>query len=199
MITPIRNNYRQDAFVTMGLGFSYYIFAPDSPVAAATSQSTTNNYNTTNNTTENNIYHTDTLFIQNPTDTVYLTNPRINTVFNFPGTLFIVNTDQFNNTQPNNMSNLYHIKALVDQCPNLKVEIQGYASEEGGAQHNQDLSERRAARIKSWLLDQGVSPDRITRTVGYGDTCPAVRSPRTHGRIGFGNSKQSVCRTAALL
>ena len=26
------NAYRQDAYVTMGLGFSYYIFAPDAPV-----------------------------------------------------------------------------------------------------------------------------------------------------------------------
>ena len=167
-------DFRQDAYVTMGLGFSYYIFAPDI-VDAPPAMGNTTTINNNTYTTENNIYHTDTLFIQSPTDTVYLVNPKVNTIFNFPGTLFIVNTDQFNNTQPNNMSNLYHIKALVDQCPNLKVEIQGYASEEGGAQHNQDLSERRAARIKGWLLDQGVSPDRITRTVGYGDTRPAVR------------------------
>ncbi len=55
------------------------------------------------------------------------------------------------------MGNLYHIKSLVEQCPSLKVEIQGYASEEGESQHNQDLSERRAARIKEWLINQGVS------------------------------------------
>jgi outer membrane protein OmpA-like peptidoglycan-associated protein len=171
------NDYRQDAYVTMGLGFSYYIFAPDAPVVPDVSGgTTTNNYNTNNYRTENNnIYHTDTLYIQNPTDTVYLVNPKINTIFNFPGTLFIVNTDQFNNTQPNNMSNLYHILSLVNQCPNLRVEIQGYASEEGGAQHNQDLSDRRAARIKGWLIDQGVSSDKIAGTIGYGDTRPAVR------------------------
>jgi outer membrane protein OmpA-like peptidoglycan-associated protein len=170
------NTYRQDAYITMGLGFSYYIFSPDVPVAPAPYEgSTTNNYNTNNYRTENNVYHTDTMYIQNPTDTVYLTNPKINTVFNFPGTLFIVNSDQFNNTEPNNMGHLYHIKALVDQCPNLKVEIQGYASEEGTHEHNQELSERRATRIHDWLIAQGVSPDRITRTIGYGDTRPAVR------------------------
>ncbi len=169
------NNYRQDAYITMGLGFSYYIFAPDLAPSTASATSTTTINNTNNYRTENNVYHTDTLYIQNPTDTVYLVNPKINTIFNFPGTLFIVNSDQFNNTQPNNMSNLYHIKALVDQCPNLKVEVQGYASEEGTHEHNQDLSERRASRIREWLIAQGVSADKITRTVGYGDTRPAVR------------------------
>lgn len=170
------NDYRQDAYVTMGLGFSYYIFAPDAPAAPdASVGNTTNNYNTNNYRTDNNIYHTDTMYIQNPTDTVYLVNPKINTIFNFPGTLFIVNTDQFNNTEPNNMGNLYRIKSLVEQCPSLRVEIQGYASEEGGAQHNQDLSERRAARIKEWLINQGVSSDKIAGTIGYGDTRPAVR------------------------
>jgi outer membrane protein OmpA-like peptidoglycan-associated protein len=167
------NNYRQDAYVTMGLGFSYYIFAPDIVDAPPATGSTIINNNTY--TTNNNIYHTDTIYFQSPTDTVYLNNPKINTIFNFPGTLFIVNTDQFNNSEPNNMGNLYHIKALVEQCPNLKVEIQGYASEEGGAQHNQDLSDRRAARIKGWLIDQGVSSDKIAGTIGYGDTRPAVR------------------------
>ena len=73
------------------------------------------------------------------------------------------------------MGNLYHIKSLVEQCPNLRVEIQGYASEEGGHAHNQDLSDRRAARIKEWLIAQGVSSDKIAGTIGYGDTRPAVR------------------------
>ena len=171
------SSYRQDAFLTFGVGFSYYIFSPEpAPMAPApTSGSTSNTYNTNNYTTQSTVYHTDTLYIQNPTDTVYLTNPKVNTVFNFPGTLFIVNTADFNNAEPNNMGNLYHIKALVDQCPSLKVEIMGYASEEGTAEHNQTLSEARANRIKSWLIEQGESPDKIAGTIGYGATRNAVR------------------------
>jgi len=170
------SSYGQDAFITMGLGFSVCLFSPDVPAAAPVGGTTNNNnYNTNNYTTQSTIYHTDTLYIKDPTDTVYLANPKINTIFNFPGTLFIVNTDQFNNAEPNNMGHLYHIKALVNQCPNLKVEVQGYASEEGTSAHNQELSERRATRVHDWLIAQGVSPDKITRTVGYGDTRPAVR------------------------
>jgi outer membrane protein OmpA-like peptidoglycan-associated protein len=160
----------------MGLGFSVVLFSPE--VADATpvnTGGTTNNYNTNNYRTENNVYHTDTLYIQNTTDTVYLDNPKVNTVFTFPGTLFLWNSSDFNNAEPNNMTHLYHIKELVAQCPNLKVEIQGYASQEGTSEHNQTLSEQRADRVRDWLIAQGVSPDRITRTIGYGDTRPAVR------------------------
>src|SRR5581483_6318116 len=168
------NNYRQDAYLTMGLGFSYYIFAPDEPAPAIASQ-TEEHTVINNNYTQSTVYHTDTLYIKDPSDTVYLASPKINTVFTFPGTLFIVNSDQFNNAEPNNMNHLYHIKALVEQCPALRVEIEGFASEEGTAQHNQELSERRADRIKTWLISQGVNPVKIASTIGYGETRPAVR------------------------
>lgn len=165
-------NSRQDAYLTMGLGFSYYIFAPDEPapvVAEATERTIIHDI------TETTVYHTDTIFVKNPSDTVYVMNPKVNTIFNFPGTLFIVNTDQFNTAEPNNMSHLYEIKQLVNQCPNLRVEIQGYASQEGTTEHNQELSERRADRIKSWLVEQGVNSNHVVRTIGYGETNVAVK------------------------
>jgi outer membrane protein OmpA-like peptidoglycan-associated protein len=165
-------NYRQDAFLTMGLGFSYYIFAPDEPtpvVADAYSERTV-----IHDITEKTIYHNDTIYVKEAGDTIYVMNPKVNTIFNFPGTLFIVNTDQFNTAEPNNMSNLYEIKHLVNQCPALRVEIQGFASDEGTTEHNQQLSEQRAARIQSWLISQGVNSSKIVRTVGFGETNNAV-------------------------
>ncbi len=166
-------NYRQDAFLTMGVGFSYYIFAPKTePVMAVaeTHQSTTN----VTNVYQTDVYHTDTIFVKGATDTVYLRRPKVNTIYTFPGTLFIVNTDQFNSNEPGNMQNLYNIKALVEQCPEMKIEVQGFASEEGTPERNQELSEQRALRIKTWLVSQGVSQDKITRTIGYGTSRPAV-------------------------
>jgi len=172
------NNYRQDVFLTMGLGFSYYIFTPEEPppTAAPVMSST--------NTIENNhtyIYHdtvvmarVDTVFLNGVTDTMYV-NPPINTIFNFPGTLFIVNTDQFNTAVPGNLNHLYQIKQLVQQCPNLRVEVQGFASAEGTPEHNQKLSELRAERIKTWLIAQGVSPDKVASTRGFGTSNPAVK------------------------
>jgi outer membrane protein OmpA-like peptidoglycan-associated protein len=116
----------------------------------------------------------DTVFMTGQTDTIYF-NPPINTIFNFPGTLFIVNTDQFNTAVPGNLANLFAIKHLVEQCPNLRVEIQGFASAEGTPEHNQKLSELRADRIKTWLIAQGVSSGKIASTVGFGTSNPAVK------------------------
>lgn len=103
--------------------------------------------------------------------------PPVNTVSNFPGVLFIVNTDNFDMTEPGTLENLNRIKALVDQCKDLKVEIEGHASGEGDPKHNQELSEMRAERVKTWLIQQGVDASKVTRTIGYGSSRPLVPEP----------------------
>ena len=103
--------------------------------------------------------------------------PPVNTVTNFPGVLFIVNTDNFDMTVPGTLDALNRIKALIDQCADLRVEIEGHASGEGDPKHNQELSEMRAARVKSWLILQGVDSNKIVRTIGYGSSRPLVPEP----------------------
>jgi outer membrane protein OmpA-like peptidoglycan-associated protein len=103
--------------------------------------------------------------------------PPVNTVTNFPGILFIVNTDNFDLTVPGTLENLNKIKALVDQCDNLRVEIEGHASSEGDPKRNQELSDMRAARVKSWLVEQGVDSNKVSRTIGYGSSKPLVPEP----------------------
>jgi len=109
--------------------------------------------------------------------------PPVNTVTNFPGILFIVNTDNFDMSQPGVLENLNKIKALAEQCDGLKVEIEGHASSEGEAKHNQDLSEMRAAAVKKWLLDQGVKPEHIANTVGYGSSRPVIPEPKPGKKV----------------
>lgn len=165
--------YRQDAFLTMGVGFSYYIFAPEIVPAVASGDGsvtniTNNTYNTYESSYETVVYHT---------DTIYRSRPEVNAVYNFPGTLFIVNTDEFNTNEPGNMANLQRIKTLVNQCPGIRVEIQGHASNEGTAERNQELSDMRAVRVKNWLIAQGVAPSKITNAIGFGTRDNAVREP----------------------
>jgi outer membrane protein OmpA-like peptidoglycan-associated protein len=195
------NNSRQDAFLTFGMGFAYVIFAPPEEIVTPTmhtdvERNTYNNntYNTTINhrdttmvnlhdTTTVNLHDTttlvrsDTVYMQNPTDTVYLRNPKVNAIYNYPGTLFIVNTDQFNMAENGNAENLNMIKELVEQCPGMRIEVQGFASNEGTPARNQELSEQRALRIKTWLVAQGVNPDKIVNTVGFGTSRPLVTEP----------------------
>jgi len=53
------------------------------------------------------------------------------------------------------------------------VEIQGHTDNVGGAQHNQELSQRRAESVRTWLVTHGVESERLTST-GYGMTRPLV-------------------------
>ncbi|MBU3742529.1 MAG: hypothetical protein FGM24_09640 [Candidatus Kapabacteria bacterium] len=104
--------------------------------------------------------------------------PKANTVTNFPGVLFIVNTDKFDMTVPGTMESLNRIQALVEQCADLRVEIEGHASTEGTIERNQELSELRASAVKNWLVNQGVNASKITRTIGYGSSRPVIPEPR---------------------
>jgi outer membrane protein OmpA-like peptidoglycan-associated protein len=166
-------NSRQDAYLNFGVGFSYYIFAPDIVHHMDAGSTTTNVTNIYPSTT---VVHVDTVVVRE-VDTVYKTRVVKGTIYNFPGELFIVNTDQFNTAVPGNLQNLQNIKRLVNQCPDLRVEIQGHASHEGTVQRNQELSELRATKIKNWLIEQGVNPSKIAGTIGLGTSDDAVHEP----------------------
>lgn len=53
------------------------------------------------------------------------------------------------------------------------VLVEGHADSDGDARHNQELSERRAAAVASWLGAHGVRFADIT-AVGWGENRPAV-------------------------
>ena len=66
-----------------------------------------------------------------------------------------------------------NIKIMKDN-PDLKMRIAGYTSAAGATEYNQDLSERRAAAVQAYLIDEGgIATDRLD-TIGYGETRPAV-------------------------
>lgn len=58
------------------------------------------------------------------------------------------------------------VKILEDNL-NLQVEVNGCASPEGNAKRNQTLSEKRAAVVVKYLVDHGISADRIS-SQGFG-------------------------------
>jgi outer membrane protein OmpA-like peptidoglycan-associated protein len=55
-----------------------------------------------------------------------------------------------------------------------RIEIQGHTDNQGNAEHNLDLSQRRADAVRRWLVEQGgVQPSRL-ESKGYGMTRPLV-------------------------
>ena len=57
----------------------------------------------------------------------------------------------------------------LEYDPDAKLSLSGFADKRGSDKHNQSLSERRAERVKDYLVAQGVDPTRIS-TSSYGET-----------------------------
>ena len=60
---------------------------------------------------------------------------------------------------------------VLRAIPSLTLRIGGHADERGSDEYNLALSNRRAAAAKRFLVNQGISADRL-QTVGYGEEQP---------------------------
>ena len=65
-------------------------------------------------------------------------------------------------------------KKYLEYDPDAKLSVEAYADIRGSKPYNQDLSERRVERIKQYLVDQGISADKI-ETAAYGKDRPMPR------------------------
>jgi OmpA family/PEGA domain len=62
-------------------------------------------------------------------------------------------------------------KKYLEYDPDAKLSVEAHADERGSKDFNQDLSERRVERIKAYLVEQGISSDKI-ETAAYGKEQP---------------------------
>lgn len=60
---------------------------------------------------------------------------------------------------------------ILRAIPNLTLRIEGHADERGSDEYNLALSNRRAATARRFLVDWGISADRL-ETAGYGEEQP---------------------------
>jgi OOP family OmpA-OmpF porin len=70
---------------------------------------------------------------------------------------------------------------ILKRNPDLRVEVDGHADSTGTADYNMTLSEKRAEAVKTYFVDQGIDPDRLT-TKGFGITKPAASNKTKEGR-----------------
>ncbi|WP_017624640.1 OmpA family protein [Nocardiopsis chromatogenes] len=62
------------------------------------------------------------------------------------------------------------------------IKVDGHTDADGGEDHNQDLSERRAQSVVDWLVDEeGLEADRFTVT-GYGEAKPVASNDDDEGK-----------------
>ncbi len=65
--------------------------------------------------------------------------------------------------------------------PKLELEIQGHTDNVGNPEKNQKLSEARAKSVKDYLVQKGISADRLT-TKGFGQTKPIGSNTTKEGK-----------------
>ena len=71
-------------------------------------------------------------------------------------------------------------RALLDN-PKIKVSIEGHTDNQGSDSYNQDLSERRAASVRQYLIVQGIEASRMT-SQGFGESRPIDDNRTAEGR-----------------
>ncbi|MEO1256017.1 MAG: OmpA family protein, partial [Bacteroidota bacterium] len=90
----------------------------------------------------------------------------------------------FGDTQVTNESLpiLQAILKRMQESPRMKIEIAGHTDNIGDNRTNQWISQKRANAVKKWLVDNGVSEDRMTAR-GYGENQPmATNDDELEGR-----------------
>jgi outer membrane protein OmpA-like peptidoglycan-associated protein len=91
---------------------------------------------------------------------------------------FTVNGDQLS---PRAANMLNSIAPVLKEFAKTSIEIKGFTDSTGSFEHNQQLSQRRAQNVGSFLAARQISPARI-RTVGFGPRLPIADNRTDTGR-----------------
>jgi outer membrane protein OmpA-like peptidoglycan-associated protein len=83
--------------------------------------------------------------------------------------------------KPESEKDLQEIVKLMRNYPGLKIEIQGHTDNQGSADYNKDLSQRRAQTVKTYLIANGIDDSRLVAK-GYGFSQPVASNDTKVGR-----------------
>ncbi|WP_367849417.1 OmpA family protein [Rhodoferax sp. WC2427] len=89
-------------------------------------------------------------------------------------------TDQARLT-PEGLRTAQKLADVLQQNPLRKVLVEGFTDSTGGSAHNQELSDRRAAAVRTALASMGIASDRIA-TRGYGEAYPVAGNDTAQSR-----------------
>ncbi len=83
--------------------------------------------------------------------------------------------------RPESTYELDRLTGLLNQYPNLKIEISGYTDNKGSQSYNQTLSESRSKSVVDYLVAHGIVATRLTYK-GYGMENPIADNSTEDGR-----------------
>ncbi|MCF6345076.1 MAG: OmpA family protein [Thiomicrorhabdus sp.] len=82
---------------------------------------------------------------------------------------------------PYELSRIAPVLNTLKDHPATKVHIEGHTDSDGTQGYNQQLSENRAKNIAFYLMDNGITRDRI-KTYGYGEERPIASNATPEGK-----------------
>ena len=77
--------------------------------------------------------------------------------------------------------NLAKVAVILAQYPEMRIQVEGHTDNIGKEDYNQKLSERRAAAVHDFLVEQNISASRMS-TAGFGMTQPVASNATEEGR-----------------
>lgn len=83
--------------------------------------------------------------------------------------------------KPGAMRNLEPLLTFLREHPDRALLIEGYTDSTGSDAYNIELSQRRAEAVKSFLISNGISADRVLAR-GYGESYPVTTNDTEAGR-----------------
>jgi len=83
--------------------------------------------------------------------------------------------------RPESLTTLNEVATSLKDWSDVRLEVQGHCSEPGTDEHNMDLSRRRAAAVKAYLVSQGIGASRL-EAKGYGENRPIADNSTVEGR-----------------
>lgn len=85
---------------------------------------------------------------------------------------------------PESTESLDQLVTMMNENPNITIELGAHCDYRGNDAYNLRLSQRRAESVVRYLCDHGIKSDRLT-AVGYGETRPKVISKKLAEKIKF--------------
>jgi outer membrane protein OmpA-like peptidoglycan-associated protein len=83
--------------------------------------------------------------------------------------------------KPGAREKLARVAGILATHPDLKIEVEGHTDSVGGDDYNQQLSERRAESVRSYLVQQKI-PAAAVHAEGFGESRPVASNDTPAGR-----------------
>ncbi len=83
--------------------------------------------------------------------------------------------------KPESYPELKRLSEFLNSNPTVKIEISGHTDNVGKPEYNKELSEKRAAAVKDYLISLNCKKENLI-SIGYGDTKPIAKNTTDQGK-----------------